>query len=1043
MSRHAATGIRARMSVLNTRAAVGGRVVAIVMATSTLAISFAMWPIRSVAASGPADTVTPATGLVDKETVTVSYSGFPPADTVLIVAQCLKPGSSRYSGNPASDCIVGTSKSVAPTSGGGKVSFKVSTVDNYGELCNGTTAICEVNVRPDSGDFTGSASADISFGSATAAGFWQPLGPNGISYSGLSTPFAGRVLAIAAVQGAPSLYAGTLGGVWYLAGGKWSVSASPGAVSALVSTTSGYVFAGTGGGPPGALGSGVYVAKTGTNNWLATPSLDAATGSPEFPNQAIHGLVWDRASPSSGLARQHLLAAADGGVFESSNGGGTWTNVLSGATAWAIHQDPDIATKYWAAVSTNTCTGGIYTIDNSVSGAQWTQSLAISSAASARGGTLPLRISLGVVHGGIAYAEVSGCDGRQLQPADFAYTNNGGASWAAAHTQPSNEVSGWDFFDPGNSAAVGGEGSYFNALAVDSSTGCSVLVGGVWPVLDDLCGSSPVVLGTGVAPHEDISAIAFSGTPGWFYVGTDGGIFEVNDDPASWPNQAWLSLNSGMGSPLRPDNALLWGGAVDDNTGLVVAGAQDNGPLTFQGTNAVGERDDGHQTDIDQADAGYSTHYATSLWKRPANGQWSLLPDPCKTFIDTGACWYHDTLFDAPLLVDQASDGYVIVASNRLLESADGGATWKQDAPPQPISGPANVPGDCQRQDTKPTDTTQAATLDPQGDCFSALAWDTPPVVPAGQRLLLAGSDLGALWLRSARHQWHNVSGFIPVPVGAEQKRAGLPWITDVAVRSGTSGTEAWVTLGDTSPTPDESRVWYSPDVTASSPTWQPLDGAGVPGALAGAATTLILDPSSPATIYVGTAHGVVVCHACGGGAVQPSWQNLAPALPDVWVQKLTLTHGKSNLVAWTWGRGAWEYVANPSLAASPTELDFGFHFPGQSVTLSTTLVNETSGTIPPSQLAVVGADSRQFQIISNACAQVSLPPQSGCVFSVRFTPRMPGPFNAQVVAQGALMQPLNLTGVGSSFPTTTTTSTTTTTVTVAPPRSPTGTPAP
>ena len=55
-------------------------------------------------------------------------------------------------------------------------------------------------------------------------------------------------------------------------------------------------------------------------------------------------------------------------------------------------------------------------------------------------------------------------------------------------------------------------------------------------------------------------------------------------------------------------------------------------------------------------------------------------------------------------------------------------------------------------------------------------------------------------------------------------------------------------------------------------------------------ATALIVDPTNPSTLYLGTSSGALVCADCGGASPAATWARLGTSLPNAPVDFLSLT---------------------------------------------------------------------------------------------------------------------------------------------------------
>ena len=124
-------------------------------------------------AATPTLSVSPAKGLHDGETVTVTFKAVTGQATVLdTVAQCMATNARDYAADPSKDCqpYSYVPVSVAPNVGDGDATFQVKSTDSHGNPCNTSDNICTISVRPDFNTFLGSISMPIRFGVAATGG---------------------------------------------------------------------------------------------------------------------------------------------------------------------------------------------------------------------------------------------------------------------------------------------------------------------------------------------------------------------------------------------------------------------------------------------------------------------------------------------------------------------------------------------------------------------------------------------------------------------------------------------------------------------------------------------------------------------------------------------------------------------------------------------------------------------------------------------------------------------------------------------------------
>jgi neocarzinostatin family protein len=118
---------------------------------------------KEAAATTPVTTVSPNTGLRNGQSVTVSVSGFPKKD-LLVVLECAPAGQAIVQ----ADCnIPGVKFLTTNNSGAGSIPFTVitGTVGSNGNQCATVSDSCQIIASEESGAH--SATADLSFGTTT------------------------------------------------------------------------------------------------------------------------------------------------------------------------------------------------------------------------------------------------------------------------------------------------------------------------------------------------------------------------------------------------------------------------------------------------------------------------------------------------------------------------------------------------------------------------------------------------------------------------------------------------------------------------------------------------------------------------------------------------------------------------------------------------------------------------------------------------------------------------------------------------------------
>jgi len=218
---------------------------------------------------------------------------------------------------------------------------------------------------------------------AGVPGGWRSLGPDGVfgadnGFSGSSSMLdIGRVTAIAPTRGA--LFIGTAsGGVWKsAAGGYWSpltddqCNLTIGALTMDAADPS-VLYAGTGEYNVNSWGCGILRSTDGGTSWtqLGATAFRVTSGGLPHGSASFGRIIVNRPRDGS-VASTVLIAASNVAVFRSSDGGSTWSVVLSGATASVVASPTQAATVFAGNSDFGTSAHrGVYkSTDN---GATWT-----------------------------------------------------------------------------------------------------------------------------------------------------------------------------------------------------------------------------------------------------------------------------------------------------------------------------------------------------------------------------------------------------------------------------------------------------------------------------------------------------------------------------------------------------------------------------------------------------------------------------------------------------------------------------------------------
>ena len=494
--------------------------------------------------------------------------------------------------------------------------------------------------------------------SQLAAARWKFVGPTNIG---------GRVVDIAVDPViADTIYvAAATGGVWKSKdrGARFTSiwpAANPQSMGALLITSSGTLFAGTGEANPGGGsltygGGGIYRSLDVGRTWQLVGLTNSG---------AIGRLAVDPNNP------QHIFAAAAGqlynhggerGVYKSTDGGSTWTQVLAGdndttgavdlaidpsnpnrvfAAMWDHLREPDLRT--YGGVGS-----GVYrSTDGGSTWQRLTNGLPASSATIGRIG-----IALAASNPQRLYAIVNQTNGLFQ---GFYKSDNGGDSWTKL---------------PNSSTLSGAQSTYgwwFGRVWVDPLDQTHVFAAGVYLCESKNSGSSF----TGAfSPHADDHAMAWDlKVPGRVYLGNDGGTYRSD---VNGSNDQWTSAVS------QPFTQFYTVDVSEQDDSRLVGGAQDNGVnRSYGGTGwntYVGG--DGLEALIDPIDQ--NMVYGCSQYgvcARSTNGGDS-------TFDFTGATTSSRRNWLTPVQFDPANPAVLYYAGNQINRSVDRAVHWAVISP--------------------------------------------------------------------------------------------------------------------------------------------------------------------------------------------------------------------------------------------------------------------------------------------------------------------------------------------------------------------------
>ena len=930
---------------------------------------------------------------------------------------------------------------------------------------------------------------------------WTSIGPQPTSSSffGLTS---GRVNAISVdpcdSTGKTVYVGGAQGGVWKTTDGgtNWtpltdsqpSISTGSLAVDPNLSDCTG--GAPSSGGHTGAIyfgtgeenfafdsfyGAGVLTSHDGGTTWSQDMTFMPSTTpqSAAFAGPFIGSLAVDPATSGSNQVLlagiQGVSATAHSGVYQSADGGHSWTMVLPSSTTspacaagfdfgTSVAFDPgDVSgnTEY-AALGVPFPTGngleacnGLYKSTNR--GANWTRVAALDSAVTGAGlstanygrmtialaNTTSSTANTTIV---VAVADITGFSsdllGSSTGNARIFISTNGGTSFAAVSTNSS----GTGFCDH--------QCFYDIAVGIDPANPNFIFLGGgpnTSGPLNSLSGVSSVIFsGNGGSNFTDISldnssqfpihvdthAFAFAHPSGStiVYVGNDGGVWSSANVESTPGTQSWTDLNNNLSlTQFYPGNSIH-----PSNPQVGFGGTQDNGTQKFDPAFNSGNPQETHDTAV-CGDGGWSaidpstpsTVYAAceDIGNPGTVNKNQLDGEPGGTLnagtlgqnwitLDTPAMDADNANFVPPLVLDSLTPANLYFGTCRVWQSMNGGLFWTDISGALDGSAPAGSP--CPF---------------PSSVSSGSILITTMAVAPTDSSTVYVGTDVGEIFVTTTASQ------------GAAAKfgridNASTPGrtVTQIAV-SPTTNTIAFVTFSGFSSCGTANGCDGKGHIFKFNSNPPPGSFTDITGNLPDVPVNdTVVDPNdnTNSTLYVATDVGVFL--TTNGGT---SWSPVDPAtptsagLPNVECTSLKLNENARVLRVGTHGRGVWDLqLAFPSgttsalTGISPSSATagggtftltlngFGFTAASQASFNGTALTTTPSPTNPTTQLTAVVPNTA---ISGSGIAAVTV---SGASGSLNFSIEGPLPSLSGVTPQTitSTASPVTITVNGGSF---------------------------
>jgi photosystem II stability/assembly factor-like uncharacterized protein len=652
----------------------------------------------------------------------------------------------------------------------------------------------------------------------------------------------------------------------------------------------------------GYLANGIMRSRDAGQTWQLV-------GADAFKGAAVSALAFDSQGnlyATSGLQVLHRAPPGrpDFGVFESSDGGDTWTRLLScgdkcaligsdisgGFTSITIDRDD---TLYVTRCSYN-CLGAAI-LRSADGGRTWGEldysgvlqawakdnnAQVANSRYTGEPAVMGLNVTVSksnpkvlLAGGGLFYTK------RNERPGDVSYENilevpktsfvmlsqDGGTTWTWASSVEDYCSSG------GHSMQC----SYDNIVAIDPTDAQIMYLGGSF--IEDASGGWRGVIqrsADGGQTWRDMNPLAFVFS--WMHpdshgfridpnnhnvvwVGTDGGIYRTPD--ASQPHPRWQHLSEGIntllfiGVGLHPTDPNYFIGGLQDNAIALTTDGGQGWSGAFQGDGGFSAVDPFKPTTVynewpqgwfARNDHGGVGHIGRGAWMPYTEG------------LDMEDHW----LFNAPFVLDPNNEGVIYLASDHVYKTTDRGNHWM-------VLSPSLTPASSIR--------TSIRTL---------------AIAPSNSDVLYAGTTDGKIWVSTnAGAKWTRLTAQ-NLPPRMVNRIAVDPADPQVAVA---------VFGGFSSQTPTgPGHVFRTTD---GGQTWQDLS-LNLPDAPVGA---VVIDTRPKyAGIYIGGALGVWVLAGDPAAQGVQQWLPYGSGMPYALVTDLQLNPKTGIMAAATYGRSVW-----------------------------------------------------------------------------------------------------------------------------------------
>lgn len=739
---------------------------------------------------------------------------------------------------------------------------------------------------------------------------WMSIGPGNVG---------GRVRSILVHPTKPStMFAGSVGGgIWKTVDGGASWAAVDDFMANLAITSMLFhptnpliMYAGTGEGYNNAdaiRGAGIFKSSDGGTTWTQLSST---------ANSNFYYVLRVAISPDGRV----LLAGTQTGLFRSTDGGATFTKIVGGPTPVDIDFHPTDSTR---AVAGDRAGQAWLTTDGGLTWAKGALALPASTVGSRR---VEIAYARGTPE--IVYAVVDRDGGLVFKSVD------GGITYLQILVSGYVEL------------LENGQGWYDLALWVNPRDADDLLVGGVNLYRSRDGGNSFTQVSSAYGMlHADQHIIVehrqFDNAGNrLLYVGNDGGVYKIRDLAllTSTSTAQYEGLNNNLAV------TQFYGAAGNAATGVIVGGTQDNGTLTYNPWAGSESWDamfggDGGFAAADPTDPNY--FYGEHVYlqvHRSTNGGLS------STFIFNGigdAGRYAN--FIAPFILDPNDPRRMLAGGRSLWRSDDVKAAvpaWRE------IKGPA-------------------------ASYISAIA-----VAPGNSNIVWVGHNNGDVFRTG------DATSVAPTWTKVDSLTLPNRFVTRITIDPFDANV-VYVTFGgfvdqNIQRTQNGGVDWH--DATGKGTTGLPL----VP------VRDLEIDPSDPQALWAATEVGIF-----RSGDRGLTWDPSQEGPANISVEELFVLD--DYLYAVTHGRGLFrhpltENAGTPALTFSPTSRAYPSAYVGASTAaFPVAVVNSGSAPLSVDAVRLAGTHPADFVTTSDGCTGATVPPSSSCTVQVAFRPTAVG----------------------------------------------------